>query len=204
VTSDRVESAIDEAAGELTAGAPDAGFTAQVMRRIESGDAVRSWRAAWTIVPLAAAAIVMIAMFVARGPRPRDRDPQTAAGQQTPPAVARNSPPGDRGPKRAAPRETRTLPPSPQRGFGSTGPPQRGFGATGPPQRGFGVTGPPQRGFGVTATGNPDASDIPRLEMPRLAVDLLTQPPIPTDPIDVISPLTVAPLEIDEVQRRQE
>ena len=189
MSSDR-ESAIDEAAGELTAGEPGHRFTTEVMARIESGDVPsRTWRAAWAIVPLAAAVTVMIAMFAARGPQPRDRDPKAGAGQQTPPAVARDSAPDDRVPTTAAPRATGTPPPSPRRGFGATSSPQRGFSVTGRPD---------------AAEAPRLATDIPRLEMPRLTMDTLTQPPIPPDPIDVISPITVTPLEIDEVQRRQE
>ena len=167
------------------------------MARIESGDAPsRTWRAAWAIVPLAAAAAMAMAVFMARGPQPRNRDPQTAAGQQTPPAVAQDSQPRDRGPAAFAPpalrRATPELAPSPDERRRERAAPHE--------TRRL----PPRPGAGVSAAGNPDTTDIPRLEMPRLTVAALTQPPMTTDPIDVISPINVAPLEIDEVQRRQE
>ena len=58
--NEQFDSIIDEVAGAMTAGEPRPGFTAEVMARIESGDAPRrTWRAAWVLAPLAAAAIVL-------------------------------------------------------------------------------------------------------------------------------------------------
>jgi hypothetical protein len=58
-----IDRVIDDVARELTAGEPDGAFKARVLARIESGESVRrNWRAAWIIAPLAAAALIAIAI----------------------------------------------------------------------------------------------------------------------------------------------
>jgi len=62
-THDDLERAIDDAAREMTAGEPSSAFTAHVLARIERGESVRrSRRAAWILAPLAAAALLVVAL----------------------------------------------------------------------------------------------------------------------------------------------
>src|SRR3989442_14162911 len=64
-TDAEIDRAIDDAAREMTAGEPDGAFKARVLARIESGESVRrTWRAAWILAPLAAAAAIVIAMVM--------------------------------------------------------------------------------------------------------------------------------------------
>src|SRR5439155_526676 len=79
--TDDIERAIDDVGREMTACEPDGAFTARVLARIESGDTVRrNWRAAWIIAPLAAAAVIAIAVvMVSRSASDRKPDPSAGA-----------------------------------------------------------------------------------------------------------------------------
>src|SRR5471032_2195607 len=78
---DELNTAIDDEARQMTEGSPAAGLRHRVIARIESGDAPRrSWRAAFVLSPIAAAAAIAIVLVVARG---TDRTPGRAAPPQT-------------------------------------------------------------------------------------------------------------------------
>src|SRR5438093_12696906 len=80
-TDAEINRAIDDIARELTAGEPDGAFKARVIARIESGESVRrTWRAAWIIAPLAAAAAIAIVVVMVSRPA-RDSRLMPAAAQ---------------------------------------------------------------------------------------------------------------------------
>src|SRR5258708_32857440 len=102
---ERMNSAIDEVAQQMTEGSPAAGadFRRRILARIEAGDAPRrSWRAAFGLSPIAVAAVIVIAVFVFRGSeRVTERSAQNATAA-----------------KHETARDTVRLPPSPPDGFG--------------------------------------------------------------------------------------
>ena len=186
MSTDRIESAIDEVARDMTSGEPGPGFTTQLLARIESGDAPRrAWRAAWTMAPLVGATAIAIAMVVARGVQPGDHAIQTSTRHAGTPLTIRQNPDTTLAPAIAA-----ALP--------------GGVVKTGKPDTSVTATSSPLARRGFAGATNPDATDIPRLELRRLAVDALTQPSLAADPIGTISPIDVAPLGTDDIQRRQE
>src|SRR4051812_12362067 len=63
---DRTDALIDDVAGRMTEGAPAADFTARVLRRIDERQPGFRSRWVWVVGPLAAAAMVLIAMQVGR------------------------------------------------------------------------------------------------------------------------------------------
>src|SRR5580765_6144537 len=72
---------IDDVAREMTAGEPNSAFNAHVLARIERGDRMRrSWRAAWILAPLAAAAAIAIVAAILWRPV-RDRRPEPSGTQ---------------------------------------------------------------------------------------------------------------------------
>jgi len=92
-----VNDVIDEVARGMTEGSPASGadFRRRVLARIESGGAPRrTWRAAFVLSPLAAAAAIVIAVIVTRGAH--DHSPEQVA-----PQAAQNVP---------LPKETRREP----------------------------------------------------------------------------------------------
>jgi hypothetical protein len=69
VTNDeeRVDTLTDDIARRMTEGAPAPDFTARMLKRIdERRQPMRKWRVAWVIAPLAAAAMVWVAVQVVR------------------------------------------------------------------------------------------------------------------------------------------
>ena len=183
-----LDTLIDDVAREMTAGEPGASFTSDVLARID--ERRPAWRAAWLLSPIAAAAVVLIAVFVWRGARPSDRGPESPARQA--PGVAARPPEGrdqqpDRGP------ETPRL-----QAIAQAGP-----------------KGPALR-IANLQIANPIPSGIDPLSVPAIAVDAIAETPLPapdsiqTDPL-TIAPLNVTPLEPidrveggDETQRRFE
>ena len=184
---EQVNTAIDEVARQMTEGPPagSADLRRRVLARIESGDAPRvAWRAAFVLSPLAVAAAIVVAVFVARGPRPGD--------------VRR---PGPLGPGVTSP-ET----PLAASGRKGTADPEGAAGPEGPALQGQTVRGPQQ------TVRRPDqtALHVDALGVAPLTVDALTPDPIQIERLDqikrldAISPINVAPLEITDVQRRYE
>jgi hypothetical protein len=185
MTPDRFDALVDEVAESLTAGEPRADFTSRVMARIESSGAPRrGWRRAWLLVPLAAAAI--LAVFV-RGPQRTalliDRGPAAFAApvlRRATPELAGDS--GERRRERAAPHET--FKPRDARAPART---PRTAGAA-PRSSPYALDPLLTAGIGVTP----------------LTIDRLSTDPIPIDRLDPITSVDVAPLTIDDPQRRQE
>jgi hypothetical protein len=117
-----IDRTIDEVARQMTEGQPAQDFRARIVARIaEGGRPRRTWRAAWILSPIAAAAVVAVAIFVARvQPREHPSSPSTIA-RATPPveSVRRPDPPApspEAVPKGPAPRRTR----QPGRMYGTT------------------------------------------------------------------------------------
>jgi hypothetical protein len=184
-----LDTLIDDVAREMTAGEPGASFASDVVARIDGRR--RAWRSSWFLSSIAAAAVVLIALFVWRSPRPADRGPEGSA-QQAPDFVAR-------------PLEGRDQ--QPDRG------PER------PALHAIAQAGPkgPALQTANLPIANPIPSDIDALSVPAIAVDAIAEAPLPspdaiqTDPL-TIAPLNVTPLELidsvegggDETQRRFE
>jgi hypothetical protein len=176
---------IDEAAQQMTDAQPPADFRARVLARIAEGDSPRSWwRAVWILSPVAAAALIVVAIFVARGVQPRDRQLDRSANQTVganPDTTVRLTPSVDAPPvKKPGTTEPGSasrvrLPPSPQRGFGGTRESDRTY-----------------------AISEVDALAPPRLEVAALDVEALPTASIAVPQLDVIAPITVAPLPTDD------
>jgi hypothetical protein len=161
-----IDRAIDEVARQMTVGEPSSGFRARVVARIaEGGRPHRTWHAAWALSPIAAVAVVTVAIFVARGFQPRvapQPASQSVAARQTPPveSVRRPGPaaPGaDAGPKGRALRRAQ------------------------------------QRGQTHT-TSEIDALAPPRLEVAPLGLEALPTESIAVPHLDAIAPIAVVPL----------
>jgi hypothetical protein len=85
--NERLDAAIDEVARRMTEGAPGADLRARVLERIGEARERRSiWRSPWVLSPIAVAAIVLVAIVVARPFKGGDRGAESPALQ--PPAVA--------------------------------------------------------------------------------------------------------------------
>src|SRR5438067_406718 len=66
-SDDDLDRVVDNVAREMTAGEPDSALKARVLARIERGESVRrTWRPAWIIAPLAAAAMAIVVVMVSR------------------------------------------------------------------------------------------------------------------------------------------
>ncbi len=231
-TDAEIDRAIDVVARQMTDGPPVGGaeFRRRVLARIEAGHAPRtSWRAAWVLSPLAVAATIVMAIFVARSFRlhdvsadrhsqgeavqPRDRGPQRPAPQEIS-TVAQSRAPQ---PAAASPdQNTVRLPPSPLRGFGGTRKPDSTERAvtvravTVPAVTNHAATNRAatsadlQRGAEAIA-----ALTAPSLDLAPLTVDALTSDPVQIDRLDTtasitILPINVTPLDFTDVQRRYE
>ena len=163
---------IDDVARQMTDAQPPADFRARVLARIIEGQSPRSaWRAAWILSPVAAAALIVVAIFIARGVQPRDRQLDRGTNQTA----------------GAKPDTTVQRPLSPLEGFGVTGPPS--------PPRSFGGTA---KADSTAAISEIDALAPPWLEVAALDVEALPTASIAVPQLDVIAPITVAPLATDD------
>jgi hypothetical protein len=197
MSDEPLNNAIDEAARQLTEGAPAdaAAFRRRVLARIEAGDAPRrSWRAAFVLSPIAVAAAMVIALFVAPGFQSGDRGRLLRQVQGTPsPSTT------------TAPQETVRLAPSPG-SYGGTRKPDtaEARGAPAPPLRsraaGDRAVAPASRGAGVIEPAAPPDS----IAVAPLTVGAVSTDPIPIERLDTITPITIAPLDIIDLQRRFE
>jgi hypothetical protein len=77
---EQVDAAIDDAARRMTEGAPAADFTARVVERIAEERRGRAWGKAWLLSPLAAAAVLLIAVFLLRGGSEKGQGAQAGRG----------------------------------------------------------------------------------------------------------------------------
>ena len=213
MSEEPLDQAIDEVARQMTAGQPSEDMRDRVIVRLTTNVEPRTtntpgaWLGVrrWTLAPIAAAALVIVAMFVARGFQPRDASPERAAQHETPKGPAAQN--------ETAPSTVR-LPPSPRGGFGGTSEPDTTD--TGSVARGF---QPRERGperaalrQAAMSTLDPtlklDSIDVtpvtvdslapPAIVAPSIAVRALTTPSIALPQIEPIEPIVVAPLQAPE------
>lgn len=168
MSDERLDRVIDEVARQMTEAELPGDFRARIVERIEGRGPRRTWRAAWILSPIAAAAVVAVAIFVARGFQPRGRGPapQTTVTQGAPPVASsgREGPSGsvaEAGPKESALHRTRP------------------------------------RGFPDTTT-EIDALAPPRLDMAPLDIEALPTESIAVPQLDAIAPIAVEPLPAND------
>jgi hypothetical protein len=185
MSDEHLNRAIDEVARRMTEGSPtgDAGFSRRLLARIESGGAPeRVWRASWLLAPIAAAAVIAIAVVVTRGP-------QHSGGLET-----------------SAPRETVQRPPS-LLGDGAIRTPDA---AAAGPDRLLTEATPPRRAdvrqarMPVETAPTLKQNDVASIAVAPLAVDTITPEPIQLERLDPIAPIIVAPLDIIDTSRRNQ
>jgi hypothetical protein len=180
-----IDAAIDEAARQMTDGAPGSDFRARVLARIgEPESSSRGRRLAWVMAPVVALAVIVLLIAVARPATRRSGRPLEPATHQ--PATESQT------------TQARTTQPR------TTQPPavvQRTPNAT------HGVSADrrrtPRAAPSEVETLAPDALDV---ESIRLAA-LPSADSIRVAPLETIEPIDAAPLaapEIDEPQRRQQ
>ncbi len=180
--SDRIDAAIDEVAGAMTAGEPGHSFTSNVMRRLpERMPVAGRWRPAFVLAPIAIATLVVV--FVARSGRRTDHvEPVRSPGSAiavSPDVRVSDSP--------HASVNAETAPPLKKVLSNS---------------RRTAVAG------AEAAVPERSASPIEMLTVAPIANPTLTTDPIPVDPIrvdrlDSIPLLTIAPLSADEGQNQR-
>src|SRR5882762_3634303 len=187
MSDEQLNTAIDEAARQMTEGSPtgDAGFRRRVLARIESGDAPRArWRPLFVIVPLAAA--IVIALVVARQSvrlKPDTTDIGRRAAQLPPSSLGFGD---DRKPDSDTAKTTVRLPPSPS-----------GFGGTSKPDTTHDVPSKASRPDESLAPALPiDAIDT--IAVAPLLVDTLIPESILIPRLDAVVPMAVAPLDITD------
>jgi uncharacterized membrane protein YgcG len=181
-----LNAAIDEVAREMTEGSPAdaAAFRRQVLARIEISDAPRrSWRAAVVLSPIAVAAAIVLALFVMR------RSSVVFDGAATGPVIPAVVP--------AAQPDTQVviLP-------CCAGP--------GDHAQKLAVRQPVVSRSGVAASVSaPEPNDVASIAVASiavapLAVGALSPDPISIERLDAVTPITVAPLDTTDMQRRFE
>lgn len=198
MSDEPVNHAIDQVARQMTDGAPAdaAAFRRRVLARIEAGDAPRrSWRAAFVLSPLAVAAVIAIAIAAARIPGVRHGRNDNAQVRIPP------SPEGDGGTRTPDPAGAR----APQRdSAAATARPAAEPSPSAPYLRslaaGDRAAAPANRGAGVIEPAAPPGS----IALAPLAVAAVSTDAIPIERLDTITPLTLAPLAITDLQRRIE
>jgi hypothetical protein len=177
---ERVNGAIDEEARRLTDGSPAAGFRGRVLARIEAVETPRrSWRAAFVLSPIAAAAAIVIAvMWLGRPAGPALQVPQT------PPIVAAG-PTDPAGPKGPALQNATAANTAADRAVRRASPSGTAEGPKG---------SAPQNGL--------DPNDVASIAVAPLVIDTLTPESIQIPRLDAVAPIGVAPLDITD-QRRE-
>jgi hypothetical protein len=181
MSDERLNTAIDEVAKEMTSAAPGAvaDLRRQVVARIESGDSPRrTWRATFLLTAIAAGAAIIVTLFVARERRPGRFGPGGMAGplvQTLHPLPAADA----AGPKRPALQMTPHAAPRPV---------LRRSEASGP--------------GAATTTPVLEPNTVASIAVAPLAVDTLTPESIHIEQLETIAPILVAPLDIIDSQRR--
>jgi hypothetical protein len=182
----RLDRVIDEVARQMTEGQPPADLRARIVARLDAGDRPRRFLpAVWALSPVAVAAAIVLAIFVARPFENRDLAP--ARADQTvrvPPSLQ-----GSFG---------KTATPSPPGGFGATGRPDTAYdsGSTSPRT----VKHPVERStYGPSrAASEIDALAPPRLDVAPLSVEVLPTASIAVPRLDAIAPIAVEPLPAND------
>jgi len=174
--NDRIDTAIDDVARQMTDGVPRGDLKARVLSRIEEPAAATwPWRLVWIAAPLAAAVIIFL-VFAARfdrGSENRGPQPAVARGsdQPLPPAPRQEPAQALNQPEAVRPRAESVV--------------SRSTIATPPRPAG--------------APSNVEALAPPRLEVPSIALPSMAIGAIPTtsiavDPLETITPMAVAPI----------
>ena len=187
MSDERLNTAIDEVARQMTDAAPGAAadLRHRVVARIAAGDTPRErWRTAFVWSPLAVATALAVVFFVARSfqsedvRRPGSSDTAAIMSLPSPPVGAA-----------APPEQSSTQRPTPE--------------ATGPAARRNAEHRPGS--FEPAAAGtmlHEPAPPIEPLDVAPLTVDALTPDPIPVERLETIAPILVAPLDITDMPRR--
>ena len=188
MSDERLNTAIDEVARQMTDAAPGAAadLRQRVIARIAAGDAPREpWRAAFVWSPLAVATTLAIVFFVARSFESGDVRRPGSSG--TPATSLPSSPIA----AAAQPGQTTTQSPTPEATVPAT---RRNAGNH------AGSLEPATAGTML----NERAPQIEPLDVAPLTVDALTPDPIPVERLETIAPILVAPLDTIDTQRRYE
>jgi hypothetical protein len=171
MSDERLDQAINEVARQMTAGELPSDFRARVVARIaEGGRPRRTWRAAWILSPMAAAAVVAVAIFVARV-QPRERGLEKAAQHPSSPSTIARA---------TSPVESAGRP-------GSSAPSAEAAPKGPAPHRA------PQPSH-TYATTEIDALAPPLLEVAPLGLEVLPTASIAMSQLDAIAPIVVEPL----------
>lgn len=218
--ADHIDRAIDDTARALTAGEPDLALRARIIARLDDREPAR--RAWWIGAPIAAAALIAIALvsFSGRGRTSLVAlNPAVAPAPGGTPAAPRTQTPASRvdasttavagGETPAAPRTQPPAAPRTQTLVDASAPPERTTAA-----KNAAVEGAlPPRGERVrTRRAAADASDTspvtelapPPLEVPSIAVAPIEGgPSLQLDRLAPITPVAVAPLDIEGTANRQ-
>jgi len=172
---------IDEVARQMTEGAPGDGaaFRRRVIARIRNGESPRRrWRVSFVLTAIAAAAAIVVALFVAREPRPGPLGPGGTAVpvSQTPPLPVAN--PAANG---TALQVTAHATPDPI------------------------VRSPRASSPGVVKTTPAlEPNTVASIAVAPLAVDTLTPESLHLEQLETIAPITVAPIDIPDAPRRNQ
>jgi hypothetical protein len=169
MSDERLDRSIDEIARQMTEGEPPGDFRARVLAQL--GDRPRRTWTIWTLAPVAAAALVIVSIFVMRSFRPHER---AALQPSSPSSVARAAPPVE--------SARRPDPSQPGAEAGPSGPAPRLA---------------QQRGH-TYATTEIDALAPPRLEVAPLGLEVLPTASIAVPQLDAIAPIAVEPLPANE------
>src|SRR4051794_5398372 len=196
---DHIDHAIDDTARALSAGEPDAAFRARIVARLEEGG--RSHRAWWIGAPIAAAALIAIALvfFSARErTSPGEVRPDVARGEAPAAPRTQTSTPAvdaSTSPERAAeqtPRQTRLRTRAANAASVKESTP-----------RGEGIR---ERRAAEDAGGPSPVTQLapPPLEVPSIAVAPIDGgPSLQLDQLAPIAPIAVAPLENETAREPQ-
>jgi hypothetical protein len=164
---------IDEVARQMTDAQPPVDFRARVLARIAEGHSPRAaWHAAWGLAPLAAAVVLLVAIFLARSVRLHEPQPRQSADH----AIVTN-PDTTTVRETAAATASTVKKPSPKNGFGGT-----------------------RKADSTESISEIDALAPSRLEVAALDVEALPTSSISVPQLDVIAPITVNPLPPDDAR----
>ena len=191
---------IDEVARQMTEGAPGDGanFRRRVLARIESDDSPRrTWRASFVLTAIAAAAAIVVALFVARERRPGPFGPGGMAEPvaQTPqPLPAADA---------AGPNRLRQ---------GDGGHAEAPAKAEGPALQMTAHAAPDPvvrrpRALGpgvVTTTPALEPNTVDSIAVAPLGVETLNPESIHVQQLETIAPIPVAPLDVTDTSRRNQ
>jgi len=190
----RIDAAIDEAARQMTAGAPGGDFKARVLARLDQREPVSDrWRLGWMLAPIAAALIISF-IVVGRFVGSRDRGSDHPAAQPQSTQTVRQQPQPTTAAS-AAQSQTRQTPTSVRLKPDTTD-------ATDGSRRSRGGSRAPRVARSDVDALAPDALDVESIRLAPLA----QAASIRVAPLDTIDPIAVAPLatlDIDDPQRRE-